>query len=431
MTEQPKPSTSSPTANKSRVRYLIPLVLLFVVPVLGYLAYDLLKPLVNPCEALFRQTQNSLSAKIKVLRIESEVNIAPQQMQELSERAQIVASNLQYCCTTLRGGQRQPEDFISCKTASIQFESGLDKLLQLSTEQSQATEAQAEPSQAISQQISQTLNQTKQVSVNFNQQITKLQSTEQFSRLAQAENTDRPIQGVEAEPNDSLLMPNKIPLESWVRGGLQQASEVDFYSFVSPPTYRDYLHIEIQNQSMTLSPQILVYTEQRAIIHDLYNGTNGGNISYEMLAAPDHNYSLRIGELRQAQVGEYLLRVTPLKRYDAYEPNDSPLTAVDIDISQITVANIMDGADQDYFRFTASQEGELHIRFENLSATISPQMLLYDQNKSRLKEAYDGTSGSNLLLSHPVQANQAYYLRVKELRDGQRGDYSLSFAYQE
>lgn len=432
MTQSESQPNTPPAIQKSRVRYLIPIVLLFVVPVVGYFVYDLLKPLVNPCEALFRQTQNSLDAKIELLNIKSEVNIQPLRMQELTERAQIVASNLQYCCTTLRGGERQPEDFIQCKTATSEFEKGLDNIVEMKqAANDSASSPQADYSvvKQLEQQINQIVDQTKQVSVAFNQKIANLQQTSQFAVLEAKQHANLEISKQEAEPNDSLLMPNTMPLNTWIQGELSGSTDNDFYTILSPSVHRDFILIEVQNQSTTLAPQVNVYNGDKALLASPYNGTNGGNLRYQFLVSPAQTYYLQLLEYRRSQKGTYLISASAMNRYDMHEPNQTLLEATSLSTDDQVDANIMDGSDYDFYQFESQQSGTIVIQFDNLSSTLAPQLDLYNANKSALHLVYDGSNGANIALQYAVEKDTTYYLRVMEYRNSQSGQYRLTFDY--
>lgn len=429
MTQSEQQQSTQPAAQKSRVRYLIPIVLLFVLPVMGFLIYDLVKPMVNPCEALFRQTQNSLDAKIELLNIKSEVSVQPHKIQELTERAQIVASNLQYCCTTLGGGERQPEDFIQCKTASSEFERGLDDIVKLKTQAEQAGGDNVPDTEALNQQLNATIEQTKLVSVSFNSQIATLQKEHQFERLEEQQLADLTITNQEAEPNDTLLMPNVMPLDEWIKGEIGQAGDADFYVIKTPSVHRDYVNIEFRNQSTTIAPQINIYNAGKSFVTHDYSGSNGADLSFKLVVEPDQTLYILVFEYRNAQIGKYLVKASMGKRFDQYEPNQNLLDATEVTLDKVIEANIMDGNDADYYRFRATDTGKLKIAFENRSTAIAPQMNLYNSNKSFLTHIFDGSNGANIELQYDVEQNRDYYLLVMEYRKAQSGQYRLTFDY--
>lgn len=429
MTQPEQAKSNPPVTQKSRVRYLIPIILLFVVPVMGFLVYDLVKPMVNPCEALFRQTQNSLDTKIELLNIKSEVSIQPHKIQELTERAQIVASNLQYCCTTLSGGERRPEDFIQCKTASSEFERGLDKIIELKSEAESKPAGEAASNDALTQRLEATIEQTKSISVAFNQKIGKLQESDHLVALEGLQHENLQITSREAEPNNSLLVPNSMQLGNWIEGEISELGESDFFVIRTPEIHRDFVLLELQNKSTTLAPQAIIYSSDKNQITRTYNGTHGGNLNYRFLVAPAQTYYVQVHEFRHNRKGKYLLRLSALKLYDAHEPNQTLLQAKAVSTDDIVEANLMDGHDYDFYQFESQQTGRIEIQFDNRSSTIAPHLQLFNANKSSLLAVYDGSNGANKALQYAVEQGQLYYVRVMEYRENRSGDYRLRFRY--
>jgi hypothetical protein len=64
------------------------------------------------------------------------------------------------------------------------------------------------------------------------------------------------------------------------------------------------------------------------------------------------------------------------------------------------------------------------LRFENLSATLKPDVKIYDANRSQLAEKYDGTAGASLDYEFTIEPGQTIYVEV--LPYGSTGRYRLT-----
>src|SRR6266540_2734260 len=78
---------------------LVTASVLVVVVVIAYLAFNLMRPRVAPCETIFQQTSLKLSTSLNLVRSKGpEVSIEEQKIQDLTERSQMSALNLKTCC---------------------------------------------------------------------------------------------------------------------------------------------------------------------------------------------------------------------------------------------------------------------------------------------------------------------------------------------
>lgn len=71
----------------------------------------------------------------------------------------------------------------------------------------------------------------------------------------------------------------------------------------------------------------------------------------------------------------------PLQAYDAYEPNDDAFHATPINPAQKLEANIMDGADIDYYRLSNVPGKKAIVHIENRSAGLTPRIEVLNASK--------------------------------------------------
>jgi hypothetical protein len=415
--------------HKSRFRYLLLVVLIGVLPVLSYFIYDLSQGVLNPCESLFRQTQLSLSSKISWLKNAGDIQLKPEKLQELSERAQFVALNLKSCCLVLDSGKINAEEFLQCKSSAFNYEQGVDKVIANIKQQQNAATVHSDKQDSATE-LSQLVSQLTENSKQFNQKIMTIKKDYQYKKLTAETSQQMDIENQETEPNDTLLIPNRMPLNSWVQSEISSgsAADADYFVFQSPATYRDFIRIELQNRSTTLAPRIELFDANKTSLFALDNSTAGGNIEKVFLVAPESNYYLQVRQYYGTATGQYWLRVIPLKTYDEFEPNESILVARKIPWNKPIIANIMDNRDLDFYQLQAPQDGTAVLKLDNLSTTLAPRILLFDENKSLIFNRSRDTAGANMSENLKVIKGKAYYLQVTVHYSGY-GKYQLTATF--
>lgn len=418
-------SSNEVKTQKSRVRYLIPLVLLVVVPALAFLAYDLVKPLIDPCESLFRQTQLSLDSKVSWLKSEGRLQLKPEKIQELSERAQFVALNLKSCCIVLDSGNVSPEEFLQCKASAFSYQQGLENIVTLVKQQQEQPQGEQATVLALQAKLSEALQQTRLSSVDFNKHIVDIKKNNQYAKLEALNREELEISNNEAEPNDSVLMPNKMQLDNWVSAEISETKDFDFYLFTSPTKFRDYLKIEIKNNSTSLRPLIDIYNSEKAHTSEKANTTYGGELRHNILVAPSTSYYLKVSDYYRSGGGKYLVKISPLKSYDQFEPNDSILNPSAMEIGSSLEANIMDGGDKDFYSFTANQAVNLVVNIENRSTSLRPHIDIFNQQKTHIFKHSNTTAGGDIRTTVKLEAGKRYFLSVIDYYKSSYGRYLL------
>src|SRR5262249_27881150 len=146
---------------------------------------------------------------------------------------------------------------------------------------------------------------------------------------------------------------NEIKLNTWVTGAIASGKDADTFAFTTPETYRDKIRIELQNRSTTLEPKLELFDNEKTSIGSIYKTTPGADVAYVFASKPATSYAVRLSNYYGESTGLYLVRVAPMKAYDASEPNDDILHAKPIAVGATVAANIMDKSDYDYYAVTA------------------------------------------------------------------------------
>ncbi len=237
------------------------------------------------------------------------------------------------------------------------------------------------------------------------------------------------ISAQENEPNDDGLATNEIKLDTWITGSIGAPKDADFFAFTTPETYRDLIRIELQNRSTTLEPRLELFDAEKTSRGEVHKTTHGADVTYAFVASPATTYLVRVSNYYGESVGVYLMRVTPAKNYDAYEPNDDILSAKKIALADPIEAGIMDKADVDYFAITSGdKEGVLRASTLNRSTTLHPEIAVYDSNKALIGSNKNTTAGGNTSYDFKVQPNTTYHVRVRDYYSDGAGAYTLTVA---
>ena len=143
--------------------------------VVVYLIYEFAVKKTNPCESIFEQTAIQFDLKLKHLATEGEIVLGRQQIQELSDNAQITALNLKTCCIVLDAGKVNPEQFLQCQNAGRDYDEKLDSIVkQISKAEKAEVSGDQEALQALKVSINATLQEAKQISSQLRSKVSEV-----------------------------------------------------------------------------------------------------------------------------------------------------------------------------------------------------------------------------------------------------------------
>ena len=231
----------------------------------------------------------------------------------------------------------------------------------------------------------------------------------------------------EIEPNNTLLLANIIAPAKPVEGEVMAAvSDVDFLKVVTPPVPRDALSIEVAPRSRILQPMLKIYDTDRHLLEWIKGkDASGQPISVILAPAPNTTLFLEVSGFADS-AGLYTVKVTPLKRFDAYEPNDEVFNARPINLASAVEANIMDRTDTDYYSFEPARSGKVKVTIHNRSATLIPALTTFTTDMRSSGFGPDVRApGANLEHSFAVEAHKKYFIQVWSQADTS-GDYTLT-----
>ena len=231
----------------------------------------------------------------------------------------------------------------------------------------------------------------------------------------------------ESEPNNDLFHANVIPLNTGVLATIEPASDVDTFQFEAPGKSRDWIDVKLENRSTTLRPAMrILQPSKEALIDWNAAGTDGADHSLAFVASPGARYFVQISSLYNQSSGAYILTVKPRNAFDRYEPNDDIAHAVPIRTGSPIEANIMDGGDEDFYRFESGTGGDMTATLENTSTTLQPEVHVLDANRSEVTGQANGNAGGHLKVAFKGEARAVYYVHVSAHYNNNAGSYKLT-----
>ena len=111
------------------------------------------------------------------------------------------------------------------------------------------------------------------------------------------------------EPNDDILHPAIIALNTPINASIMDEADTDFYQFKTT-AQSGQIKVSIENRSATLAPGINLFDANKSlIVGGQYNDTKGANLEYLLSAQTNATYYLQV--YGRWSSGDYTLTLTP------------------------------------------------------------------------------------------------------------------------
>jgi hypothetical protein len=382
-------------------------------------ALVLLRPGYSSCQGIFEQTAPRLEANIELIKSKGGLAVSQETVQELTEGAQKVGLHLKTCCGVLEGGKLNPDQFQQCVARASEYDR---KIAETAHQVDAAAAAQARGQTAVVEQQRAQIEQNLQSAAS---EVSALgRQVAQLSPVPAAQAAPPSRQGTEGEPNDNKASAADLATDTPTEGEVSSTEDSDNFAFTSGARVRDRVVVRLQNRSDTLRPYLKLFGPDKAVITEAYSGTAGADTQLAFTAEPGERYYVEVNPYGTS--GQYTLSALPQGAFDRFEPNDDPIrdTPTALTVGEGVDASILDDKDDDWYRLAAAPGQSLQVTLENRSTTLRPNVVVYNAQRSQIKEGYDGTTGASLDFSVDVAPGEAYYLQVKPY--GTFGDYRLT-----
>jgi hypothetical protein len=221
---------------------------------------------------------------------------------------------------------------------------------------------------------------------------------------------DVPAPVVAAGANSSMSEARPLALGVAEPGEILTIQDTRYYLVGNTLKIRDLVLIRLENLSATLRPNLKIFTVDKSLITELYDGNPGASVEHVLPLTPGKPIYLQV--LPYNTMGKYKISVTPQQAYDAHEPNDDLLTPKPVRLGTDISGSVMDSGDHDWFRVSGATGTMIKVTFENLSTTLRPNLKVYDRNKSNIVDRFDGTPGANLTFEVDIKQAGDFYVEV-------------------
>lgn len=391
---------------------IVGLLLAVVIISVTFLGQNYL--LKSSCEGIFQQTQLNLASSIEVLQMKGEVGFATDKIQDLSEKAQLVALNYKACCVAADNGLMPKNKFLECKKSVGSFESKVAQAAQLIEKAREAkNDGEVKAVEQISGEAASVLDLSENAVETMPKAILAVQPSETVAGVSDSE----------LEPNNDLFHGTPIAFTSSVSGELSGPKDSDAFHIKNDSKLRDWVLVKLENRSQKLAPEVEVFDENKRSIATKYESTRGANVEIYFVAEAAKDYYVVVRNWA-AGSGAYTLNIEPSKYYDGFEPNDTAAQATPLTLGQTVEATILDNKDSDWYRLQASVPGTRKIYLKNIEGKLHPEITVFNAEKSQVFSQYDSTEGANLNVSVNVPTSE-FYLRVTPWSNGW-GKYSVN-----
>lgn len=382
----------------------------------------------STCEGIFEQTAPHLEANLEIIRSKGALAVGQEKIQELTESAQKVGLHLKTCCAVLAGGKLNPGQFQQCIDGAAGYDRQVAHVAEQVTAVTQAQKPGAEgvaPAQRA--EIVTAISAATQGAADLGRHVAQLQP----ASTATPAPANATTSGHETEPNDTPANANTIQLGDTIEAEIKPGDDLDYYKVTASKAQRDLVRVSLENLSTTLGPKFTLYNQSKSQIgYDHYDGTPGADLDFTFALEVGTSNYIRVASSSGNATGTYRLHVAYQNAGDSYEPNDNAAQATAIRAGQIISANIMDGQDQDWYRFQAGA-ANVRVRMDVDSQTLAPQLNIYDENRSQVANPYNGTHGASLDYTLTATPGKTYYIAVVPYGDTSvPGKYRLSIADQ-
>lgn len=234
----------------------------------------------------------------------------------------------------------------------------------------------------------------------------------------------------EKEFNNTLVTANPISLNKSYTGVIQNYDDMDFYKFTT--TVNGNVSLSIKNQpNMQWFAQIIdskgtIYETLESEDSELVDGSK-----IVQVGIPKGTYFVKVSN-NYATIGTpYSLKVG-FEASDFYEKetNNNLTNANAIQVNQIYKGQIKDYSDEDFFKFTIPNDGNIKLSLDNMANTGWQATLfnnkgeVYQTLYTEDSELVDGNTSANIGLPKGT-----YYVKIENYSDSLKKTYQFKVSY--
>lgn len=457
-------------AKQNVLKSQLPLLIVAATALLFVFVYFIYRGFVHSkCDSIFEQTADRARGKLEFIEIKGEIALGREKIQELTEASQKVALHLKTCCIAQQAGALSPERFEACLSGAKDYEK---QIVQVAANIKEANTAKEQKNPELVKQKAEaategvtkvaTTERTLAKAIEFKATTKEAKAADEQkepefakpkteaakgtptyvapieetpAKRANAFLTSGFIENAEQEVNDTLSWANVEEMDRTIVGEIGLAADTDFFKFQyrDEKNRRDVVLVYLENRSTTLRPSLTLYNEDKSRARDrITANTKGADLEFTFAAEPEKSYYVEVGsDYGWQTAGKYRLSIVRKKAYDQYEPNDDVFTATRIQIGADIRANISDGRDVDFYRFSGRRDSNVlsGTRGKNLrimmTAPRTRQLLIrvFEADKS---PSGKWVAGPDAFVPLAAESNKEYCIEVAAVDDETSRSYVLS-----
>lgn len=239
----------------------------------------------------------------------------------------------------------------------------------------------------------------------------------------------------EIEPNDSALQANLISVNAEIKGRLQTEEDVDYYKISLQKKGSiciSFGHQKIDSNDTFWKVSLLDNSEEMVLKEDIVGGVVQSESNKARISSGD--YYLKVEKYYYSDL-EYTIKVNFTEEDDSFEnePNDEIASANPIELNSKMTGNIQHEDDTDYYKFTLTELGSVHISFEHAKIDSNDSFwrisLLSETSADPIIESSVRGSESISQLSKARLPIGTYYIKVNKYQFSNI-DYHINLNYQ-
>jgi hypothetical protein len=221
------------------------------------------------------------------------------------------------------------------------------------------------------------------------------------------------------EPNDDLLHPTMIQMNSTTKSTIEPAGDTDVFKVHVASDKREVVKVTFLNPAGNLMPRLRFFDQNReeiGVSEDCQRGA--AQASGQFIAQPNQDYYIDVcsgwyGDPDGERSGEYYdLEVKLASVSDDYEPNESLVEAAEIPLGE-TKGTINPAGDVDCYKVHLSRGGTVKVTLVNPTLNLAPRLRFFNQNREEIGVSEDCQRGAAQASGQFIaQPNQDYYIDV-------------------
>ncbi len=222
------------------------------------------------------------------------------------------------------------------------------------------------------------------------------------------------------ESNNDARSATPIKIGLPVKARIQSVSDIDFYSFSVPDSFKQGGYVITHLAPFPGRPELSFFNElKQSYGAGNYNSTQGADLSSWISVAPGKTYYASVNDwTNQANDNPYTLQLEFVPVFDSLEPNNKWNEAATIALDSTYRALLFHPGSNDekdiydHYKVTLADSGRIQVALTQFPIEMAPEFTILDANGEQLDNFYSSTYGSDLIESSDLVKPGVYIIQV-------------------